>query len=96
MYSQVSENDGGARHRRDEDSASVASSKRRFRRQRVNSDLSEPLTSSITSVPVDEEMGNEAGDPFFVFRGDLKKKLEFVDESLIEFLRVVNETVSSQ
>jgi len=76
------------------DSVSVASSKRRFGRKRINSELSEPLTA--TSI-VDEELGSnsQAGDPYFVFRKDLQKKLELVDESLADFLRIVHETVRS-
>lgn len=95
MYSHVSESENGS-SRRQSDESSIASSKRRFpRNKRVNSELSEPLTAnSITSVPVDEESGADPGDPYFVFRADLKKKLELVDESLAEYLRVVNETVS--
>jgi hypothetical protein len=96
MYSHVSESENGISRRQSDESSSIASSKRRFpRHTRVNSELSEPLTAnSITSVPVDEESGADPGDPYFVFRADLKKKLELVDESLAEYLRVVNETVS--
>ena len=76
------------------DNVSVASSKRRFRgRGRINSELSEPLTSATGTSIVDEELGSEAGDPYFVFRADLQRKLEVVDESLAEFLRIVHETV---
>ena len=93
MYSSVSEDDGSFRNPTRGDDSSVASSKRRFR-HRVNSDLSEPLTAtSVTSVPVDEGLGSDAGDPYFVFRADLKRKLERVDECLAEYLRVINETV---
>lgn len=73
------------------DSISVASSKRRFGRKRINSELSEPLTTSGSIV--DEELGSSvAGDPYFVFRKDLQRKLELVDESLADFLRIVHET----
>jgi len=34
-----------------------------------------------------------AADPFYVFRDDLEKKLECVDESLAEYLRIVHHTV---
>ena len=79
-------------HRRD-DSISVASSKGRFRgRRRINSELSEPLTAATGSV-VDEELGGDSGDPYFVFRADLQRKLELVDEALAEYLRIVHETV---
>jgi hypothetical protein len=99
MYSQVSESENGSSRRQsaaDESSSIASSSKRRFpRHHKRNSELSEPLTvNSITSVPVDEASGADPGDPYFVFRADLKKKLELVDESLAEYLRVVHETVS--
>ncbi len=74
------------------DSISVATSKRKFGRKRINSELSEPLTSAGTSI-VDEELGSNGGDPYFVFRKDLQRKLELVDESLADFLRIVHETV---
>jgi hypothetical protein len=51
--------------------------------------LSEPLTANG-----DEEAGDSA-DPFYVFRADLYRKLELVDESLAEYLRVVHQTVST-
>eukprot|EP00980_Cylindrotheca_fusiformis_P018524 scaffold6124_cov122-Cylindrotheca_fusiformis.AAC.43 len=87
-YTQVG-GDGDDRN----DAVSVASSKRRFpRHRRVNSGLSEPLTASSV---VDESLGSEAGDPYFVFRSDLQRKLELVDEALAEYLRVIHETVSS-
>lgn len=74
------------------DGVSVASSKRRFGRKRINAELSEPLTS-VGSI-VDEELGSSvAGDPYFVFRKDLQRKLELVDETLADFLRIVHETV---
>ena len=75
------------------DSVSVASSThRRFKgNKRISSELSEPLTTA--SSVIDESLGSEAGDPYFMFRADLQKKLELVDESLTDFLRVVHETV---
>ena len=75
------------------DSVSVASSThRRFKgNKRISSELSEPLTTA--SSVIDESLGSEAGDPYFMFRADLQKKLELVDESLADFLRVVHETV---
>lgn len=79
------------------DGVSVASSQRKFRRhRRVNSGLSEPLTTADSVV--DESLGSGAvsGDPYFVFRSDLQNKLELVDDALADFLRVVHETVSSQ
>lgn len=43
-------------------------------------ELSEPLTANT--------------DPFFVFRDDLERKLERMDESLAEYMRLVNRVVS--
>jgi hypothetical protein len=43
-------------------------------------ELSEPLTANT--------------DPFFVFRDDLERKLERMDESLAEYMRLVNHVVS--
>ena len=91
MYSSVAEE---ASETSNFDTISVASSKRRFGRKRINSELSEPLTTAGTSI-VDEELGGSPGDPYFVFRKDLQRKLELVDESLADFLRIVHETVGS-
>jgi hypothetical protein len=44
--------------------------------------LSEPLTN-----------GDLSSDPFYVFREDLCRQLERVDETLTEFLRIVHQTV---
>ena len=93
MYSSVAEEAS--------DSISIASSRRKFGRKSINSELSEPLTSGgvTTSSLLDEELGgfvNGGGDPYFVFRKDLQQKLELVDESLADFLRIVHETVSSK
>jgi len=74
------------------DSVSLASSKRRFR-GRINSELSEPLTASSV---VDESLGGDSGDPYFVFRKDLQRKLELVDDALADYSRVVHETVGRQ
>jgi hypothetical protein len=52
----------------------------------LNKELSEPLTNGRNS-------NEEEGDPFYVFRDDLYRKLELVDESLAEYLRVVHQTV---
>jgi hypothetical protein len=92
MYSSVAEEASEGTSSNNMDSVSVASSKRRFGRKRINSDLSEPLTSTGASI-VDEELGGTTGDPYFVFRRDLQRKLETVDESLADFLRIVHETV---
>jgi hypothetical protein len=91
MYSSVAE-EASEDTSSNMDSVSVASSKRRFGRKRINSELSEPLT--VGASIVDEELGGSTGgDPYFVFRKDLQKKLELVDESLADFLRIVHETV---
>jgi len=50
--------------------------------------LQEPLTATKSS-PID------VSDPFYVFREDLYRKLESVDESLAEYLGIVHQTVSS-
>ena len=67
--------------------------------KRINSDLSEPLTAHSSFISHDEELafggGIDSGDPFLVFRADLMKKLESVDEGLAEYLRVAHETVST-
>jgi hypothetical protein len=47
--------------------------------------LAEPLTAN----------GQGSEDPFFVFRKDLYRKLEQVDEGLAEYLRIVHQTVRS-
>mmetsp|Transcript_131778 Transcript_131778/g.196354 ORF Transcript_131778/g.196354 Transcript_131778/m.196354 type:complete len:303 (-) Transcript_131778:42-950(-) len=88
-YSHVQSGDEQGRQT-DDGAVSVASSKRRFGRKRINSELSEPLTANRSSI-VDEELG-DSGDPYFVFRSDLHQKLEMVDESLAEYLRIVHET----
>ena len=48
--------------------------------------LQEPLTADSQAADV--------SDPFYVFREDLYRKLESVDESLAEYLRIVHQTVS--
>jgi len=74
---------------KENDNISVASSHRRFAgRKRINSELSEPLTSTASAPVLDES----SGDPYFVFRGDLQGKLELADEHLTDFLRIVHET----
>ena len=48
------------------------------------SSLSEPLTAN----------GDAASeDPFYVFREDLYRKLEQVDEGLADYLRIIHQTV---
>jgi hypothetical protein len=66
-------------------------------RTTMNPSLSEPLTgkSNGSSPPRSSPSRTNGGgqDPFFVFREDLYRKLETVDESLAEFLRIVHQTV---
>ena len=94
-YSNVSdrsETDISSMTRRDSDTVSVASSHRRFAaHKRINSELSEPLTTA--SSIVDESLGGNSADPYFVFRSDLQKKLESLDDFLADYLRIVHETV---
>ena len=95
-YSTVSDNSETDASSRRDDNVSVASSHRRFRgHKRISSELSEPLTSANTSI-VDESLGGDPGDPYYVFRSDLQRKLELVDEGLAEFLRIVHETVRDE
>jgi hypothetical protein len=88
-YQQNGSDDHHSRKAMRSSSSSVVSSSSgtSFRlRQRPPEPLAEPLTGDL-------ENGDAAEDPFFVFRGDLFQKLDLVDESLAEFLRVVNQTV---
>lgn len=55
----------------------------------ADSSLSEPLNSDVPHMEEDDD------DPFYVFREDLYRKLELVDEGLTTYLRIVNQTVSS-
>lgn len=61
------------------------------------SSMSEPLNSATQGHEQDNENSRSSsydpGDPFYVFREDLYRKLELVDEALAEFLRVVHQTV---
>lgn len=52
---------------------------------RTPSQLSEPLTANTPAT-------DEPQDPFFIFREDLYRKLELVDEALAEYLRIVHHT----
>ena len=58
-----------------------------FRMSNGSPDLKEPL-----KLP-DMEAGVHDDDPFYVFREDLYRKLDLVDEGLQDFLRVVHQTV---
>lgn len=57
------------------------------RRSVLPPELSEPLTQGASGS------SQSPDDPFYLFRSDLYRKLEAVDESLAEFLRVVHQTV---
>lgn len=67
----------------DDDVQSVSILSRASTRRRVVDDesLHEPLTST-------------EDDPFYVFREDLYRKLDLVEENLTEYLRIVHQTVS--
>lgn len=66
--------------------ADDSSSPRSRNNNRVPKHLSEPLTSP----PKRQE--EEDDDPFYVFREDLYRKLELVDEGLTRYLRLVHQT----
>ena len=93
-YAALDEGSGGERDRistGDGDSRNPLTQMRPFSKA-ASSGLSEPLNSS----GAEEGGGDRAfdpGDPFYVFRDDLCRKLELVDEALAEFLRVVHQTV---
>lgn len=56
--------------------------------------LSEPLSRSNSNHgDGGTRIYDSPADPFYVFREDLYRKLELVDESLAEYLRVVYQTV---
>ena len=55
-------------------------------RRRTSNGVSELLKEPLTDVEVED-------DPFYVFREDLYRKLDLVEDSLTEYLRVVHQTV---
>jgi hypothetical protein len=57
--------------------------------------LSEPLTQGEQQTHQNPQQSSKAmsTDPFYVFREDLYRQLERVDEALAEYLRVVHQTV---
>lgn len=86
-YTTVSSSSDSGSHVKDNDTVSVASRHSRFTaKQRINSELSEPLTNTDG-----ESFGGGSSDPYFVFRSDLQEQLELVDEFLAEYLRTVHE-----
>jgi hypothetical protein len=61
--------------------------------------LSEPLTTSTNIVVSDNDKAykrsyENPSDPYYVFRDDLNRQLEIIDECLAEYLRLVNQLVS--
>jgi hypothetical protein len=66
-------------------SASLTSRSSRLFRKRADPELEAPLND-----PEAQE-----NDPFYVFREDLFRKLDLVDEGLAEYLRIVQQTVRS-
>jgi hypothetical protein len=56
---------------------------------------SEPLTQGEPQPHQSQQLSSKAmsTDPFYVFRDDLYRQLERVDEALAEYLRVVHQTV---
>lgn len=90
-YTTVSSSSDSGSRLKDSDTVSVASRHSRFTaKQRINSELSEPLTNTDG-----ESFGGGSSDPYFVFRSDLQERLELVDEFLAEYLRTVHEIVST-
>lgn len=59
-------------------------------------ELSVPLTTDEDHGARNGGRNQQAGDPYYVFRDDLQRKLESVDDSLSEFLRIVHQTVGSK
>lgn len=72
-------------------------STRSFRTVSVgNPDLKEPLTGGVgggAMMMMTTTNHYESDDPFYVFREDLYRKLDLVDDGLAEFLRLVHQTV---
>jgi hypothetical protein len=108
QYSTLDEN-GAGRGKRiirsasdddDQDDVSRASSRvslpsfARKKKQQLPTGMSEPLTASAAEEEGNGRAAFDPGDPFYVFREDLYRKLELVDEALAEFSRVVHQTVS--
>ena len=60
------------------------------RKSALPPELSEPLTNSAALLASSSQSQE---DPYYLFRSELYRKLEAVDESLAEFLRVVHQTV---
>ena len=93
QYSQVggeSSNGGGGSDNMNMNMNDNASSRSRstrtsFRTVSVNNhELKEPLAAANSTTD---------DDPFYVFREDLYRKLDLVDDGLSEYLRLVHQTV---
>lgn len=63
-------------------------------------DIDAPLSTALSSAfaprrssELSEPLTKQDDDPFYVFREDLYRQLELVDEALVEYLRVVHQTV---
>jgi hypothetical protein len=58
-----------------------------------------PLSTSLSAFSprrtseLSEPLNKQDDDPFYVFREDLYRQLELVDEALVEYLRIVHQTV---
>jgi hypothetical protein len=61
------------------------------------SSLSEPLTDKKNYNTNNNKRSSyeNPSDPYYVFRDDLNRQLEIIDESLAEYLRLVFQTVSN-
>jgi hypothetical protein len=58
-----------------------------------NDDRRKSLSEPLTSNKVEQQHLALSSDPFYVFRDDLYRQLDRVDETLTEYLRVVHQTV---
>lgn len=105
QYSTIDENGTGGdkrivRSASDDDDDNISRNSSRVslpsftRKQRLPASMSEPLNTSSIQYSDESRKTTDPGDPFYVFRKDLYRKLELVDEALAEFLRVVHQTVS--
>lgn len=77
MYTTLGDEESDGIMRIDEESSPLSRSTRKGNDPDVSS-LQEPLTEE---------------DPFYVFREDLYRKLDLVEEGLTEYLRIVHQTV---
>lgn len=91
QYSHLEDHSEGSEHFSSvnmDDTASQRSRASSFRRNNsANPELKEPLRANGS--------GNQDDDPFYVFREDLYRKLDLVDDGLTEYLRIVHQTVGS-